>query len=557
LPPILKNLLAYLPDVLFPKRRAMAELRARWGKPGDKDGWLASDYFDLVRDCKPDACIDDKTWLDLEYPEIFARMDSTATPVGSQVLYRQLRTHVDDEDELARRHALYARLQSDARLRDALQARLIPLKDEHNARIAHFLFGELPPPLRHRGLLWGWSLLSVLVLVVVLVASWPIWIWLSMVLVNAIVIVRNGDRAMRDVQTLTACLHLVKVANDLAAMRGDGASLPQWIALRAEASNRAELRKSLRPLAWLKLPAISVAATWLNFAFLVELLAQVQAMRRFAILRHKLAASFELVGGIDATIAIASWLEYCPQHCPPHLADRAVLELAQGYHPLLPEGVRNSIRLDRRSVLVTGSNMAGKTTFIKMVAVNALLAQTLGFCLASAATIPRSRVMASIQARHSVASGKSHYFSEVETIRSFLARQAQGGCTIFAIDELFSGTNTVERVAIARAVLESLGSRALVLATTHDIELQTLVAGHYDLCHFQESPEVDGFFDYRIRRGAATERNAIRLLHEIGFPETIIAKAAAYAEQPFVGIAEGSGSAEDGVSQSAAHAPRT
>lgn len=131
----------------------MAELRARWGKPGDKDGWLASDYFDLVRNREPDDCIDDKTWLDLEYPEIFARMDSTVTPVGSQVLYRQLRTCVDDAAELAKRHALYVRLQSDAGLRDTLQGKLIPLKDEHNARIAHFLFGELPPALKHQGLL--------------------------------------------------------------------------------------------------------------------------------------------------------------------------------------------------------------------------------------------------------------------------------------------------------------------------------------------------------------------------------------------------------------------
>lgn len=110
-----------------------------------------------------------------------------------------------------------------------------------------------------------------------------------MVSVNAVLIFRNGDRAMRDVQTLTACLHLVKAANDLAATHGDGASLPQLAALRVEAGNRADLRKSLRPLAWLKLPAISVVATWLNFAFLVELLAQVRAIQRFALLRHKLA----------------------------------------------------------------------------------------------------------------------------------------------------------------------------------------------------------------------------------------------------------------------------
>lgn len=166
-----------------------------------------------------------------------------------------------------------------------------------------------------------------------------------------------------------------------------------------------------------------------------------------------------------------------------------------------------------------------------MLGVNVLLAQTLGFCVASAATIPRSSVMASIQAAHSVASGKSHYFSEVETIQSFLAQKASPGCTIFVIDELFSGTNTVERVAIARAILESLGRHALVLATTHDVELRALLADHYDLYHFQEDPEVDGFFDYKLRLGPATARNAIRLLGEVGFPAVVIAKAMQYAEQ--------------------------
>ncbi|MFK2899421.1 hypothetical protein ISP15_03670 [Dyella jejuensis] len=101
--------------------------------------------------------------------------------------------------------------------------------------------------------------------------------------------------------------------------------------------------------------------------------------------------------------------------------------------------------------------MAGKTTFIKMLASNAILAQTVGFCLATAATVPRSTVMASIHGAHSVKSGKSHYFAEIETIDGFIRERAYGGIKMLAIDEPFSGTNTVERIAIARAVLESLG----------------------------------------------------------------------------------------------------
>jgi hypothetical protein len=531
LPVALENLLAYLADVLFPARKAMAELRARWGKPGEKDGWRDSDYFDLVRDRGASSSIDDKTWVDLEYPKIFASMDSTVTPVGSQVLYRRMREYSGDAATLAANYAACAELRSNAALREALQRRLLPLKDESNNRIVDFVFGKLPPAPRHQGLLWSWSLASAAVLGGVVWLAWPAWIWVAMLFVNAFLIFRACADSLRDAETLTQCLLLVKVADDLAALHEAHRSLPQLAWLHGEASNRRAVRKALRWLARLKRPESAFVFVWLNFAFLLELLAHGRAMRRFAVLRHKLAASFELVGEIDAMIAMASWLAYRPDHCHPSFSDCAMLDIEDGGHPLLEAGVRNSIRLDERSALVTGSNMAGKTTFIKMVGVNVLLGQTLGFCLASRATIPHASVMASIQAGHSVASGKSHYFSEVETIRSFFARQADGGCAIFVIDELFTGTNTTERVAVARAVLESLGEGSIVLATTHDVELQALLDERYDLYHFQESPDVDGFFDYRLRAGPATERNAIRLLGELGFPGRIIAKAMRYARE--------------------------
>ncbi len=535
--PLLELCLARSLDGLFPTRKAMRELRARWGKPGDKDGWGASEYFDLVRDEDASAQVDDKTWADLEFPEIFSSMNSTVTPVGSHVLFRQMREYVHDAQVLADRYAAYARLRSNSALREGLQRKLLPLRDESNVRIVDFVFGELPPPLRRRGLLTWWALASLGALIVASVWSWMIWVWLAMVCVNLIVLVRVGlsGRALRDMQTLQACLRLVKVANDLGAMHERNPELPGLAKLHAESPNRAKLSKALGWLllwsSWSKVFPIMFVVTPLNVVFLVDLVLHVRAMQKFASLRSGLAASFELVGGVDAAIATASWLVFRQDHCKPVLVDRAVLDIKDGCHPLLDGGVANSMRLESHSALVTGSNMAGKTTFIKMLGVNVLLGQTLGFCLASRATIPRSRVMASIHADHSVASGKSHYFSEVETIRSFLAQQAQGGCTVFVIDELFSGTNTVERVAIARAVLESLGRRSLVLATTHDIELQAFLGQHYDLYHFQEDPEVDGFFDYKLRAGPATERNAIRLLGEIGFPDAIIANAMTYAEQ--------------------------
>jgi DNA mismatch repair ATPase MutS len=138
--------------------------------------------------------------------------------------------------------------------------------------------------------------------------------------------------------------------------------------------------------------------------------------------------------------------------------------------------------------------------------------------------------MASIHGAHSVNSGKSHYFAEIETIERFIRDRKQSGIQILAIDEPFKGTNTVERIAVARSVLESLGEQAIVLTTTHDVELQDFLGDSYLLFHFQENPDVDGYFDYRLKSGPATARNAIRLLKKIGFPEEIVANAMTYAE---------------------------
>jgi DNA mismatch repair ATPase MutS len=322
---------------------------------------------------------------------------------------------------------------------------------------------------------------------------------------------------------------LLDVADKLAAIEVSHDALPQLAGLRDEASSRRALRRILFWYTLMKLPLFSTAFSILNFAFLTELLIHARTIERFYANRSMLRASFMLSGEIDAAIALASCLQQYRQHCLPRLADERALAISDGCHPLLPAGVANSVQLVQRSALVTGSNMAGKTTFIKMLACNAILGQTVGFCLASAATIPRATVMASIHGLHSVASGKSHYFTEIETIDAFIRGGVAGRIRILVIDEPFSGTNTVERIAVARAVLEALETRAIVLVTTHDVELQAMLGGRYALYHFQENPDADGYFDYRLRPGPATERNAIRLLDRLGFPRGITANALVYA----------------------------
>lgn len=522
-------------SLLLPGRRTIADVRALWGKPIEPWHWRADRYFRLTSQDSEEAFVDDKTWNDLEFPRIFADASGTVTSVGTQILYRQMRARSSNIGNLSARHKQHLEMQLNANLREALQKRLLLLQDDGSKWISEYLFGELPPLPATRWKAAVWGLFSLFTPIVLVLLGWPIWPWLLVLLVNVVVLVRIAisGHVTRDIYTLQSCLQLIRVADSLSKidnslLAGDVTSVASQIAaLRKEQSNRNQFRRSLLWLSFLKLPTINAVARLLNVAVLFELNAHIGAMRSFGRLRSKLRESFRLVGEIDAAISVGSWLMFRPYHCFATLVKERRLLMEGGRHPLLSDQVTNSIVVTDRSVLVTGSNMAGKTTFIKTLGINAILAQTLGFCFASSATIPLSDVMASIHTEHSVETGLSHYMSATLRVKSFLEKRSVDVWNVFVIDEIFSGTNTTERIAIAQAVLRALSRNALVLATTHDVELQEILDDCFDFYHFQEDPNVDGFFDYLLRSGKTSARNAIRLLARLDFPPEVIADAEA------------------------------
>jgi DNA mismatch repair ATPase MutS len=254
-------------------------------------------------------------------------------------------------------------------------------------------------------------------------------------------------------------------------------------------------------------------------------------VNRLRALRAPLREVFELVGALDASIAVVSWMERLPAHCKPAITSAPTIQLADAYHPLIAKPVLNSVHLDGSSALVVGTNMAGKTTFIKMVGANIVLGRTLGVCFAASAVIPDAPVMAAIRAEHSIQSGKSHFFAEIERILAFVEIAVKTHRGVFLIDEPFRGTNTLERIAIAKAVLAEIGAHAQALVTTHDVELQRLLGDRFVMFHFTEDPDLAEVFDYRLRPGASGSRNAIRLLEKIGFPATVVEEARRLASQ--------------------------
>ena len=529
----LKTHLDQILKLVIPRKRELARLRVKWGRHADNDGWSASRYFDLTRDRATSPHVDDKTWEDLEFPKLFSDIDSTETEVGGQVLYRKLREYVGEQSELRKHYSAYRTLRSDASLREGIQLRLAPLCANSCADIADFVFGQPPERPKYQNYIRAWSLFSIATLVGVFAAVVPVAFWLGVVATNLVFILRGRSSQSRDMETIKNCYKLLRVADSLASIPQATETIPQFESLANEASRRVTAKKAIQMSYIQGGELVESLYLWLNIAFLFQLVAYFRTIERFVGVRSELASTFELVGSLDADVAISSYLELFPDHCQPEIVDGQLIDIDNGYHPLIDKPVKNSIRLAERSALITGSNMAGKTTFIKMVGINVILGRTIGVCFARRATIPTSSVMGSIRGEQSVESGKSNYFTQIEAIHSFIESAKQGACTVFVIDELFSGTNTVERLAASRAVLESICRYAQVLVTTHDIELQSVLAESYDLFHFQEDPDVEGYFDYQLRQGPTATRNAIRLLKRLGFPEDVVTSAMGYASEQF------------------------
>ena len=249
----------------------------------------------------------------------------------------------------------------------------------------------------------------------------------------------------------------------------------------------------------------------------------------------------DAVGEAEALASLSALAADHPDWTMPVLDAEARTVEARGLgHPLIAPGecVRNDVRVGPAGsfLLVTGSNMAGKSTLLRALGLNAVLARAGGPVCAEQMRMPPLRVMTSIRFEDSLADGVSYFMAGllrlkrvVDVARSAIAAPAEGAATpdaapgtLYLLDEILQGTNSAERRIAARTVLRQLlTTGAIGAVTTHDLSLadaDDLTARAVPV-HFTESVHdgADGLtFDYRLRSGIATSTNALKLLEMVG-----------------------------------------
>ena len=235
---------------------------------------------------------------------------------------------------------------------------------------------------------------------------------------------------------------------------------------------------------------------------------------------------YYLVGEIDALVSIAIYQSNNEgKYSKPKFIKETSLKIKDGIHPLLKNPVSNSIEISGKGVVLTGTNMSGKSTFLRMVSTNILFAQTFNFILGKEYEACFFNMVSSISPKDDIVNGKSYYLSEAESILRII-KASQKDIPVFCpIDEIFRGTNPIERIASSAEILRYLNKgNAICIVATHDREISDMLKENYDFYYFSE--EVDSKsglkFDYKLKRGVSKTRNAIKLLEYIGYPKEII-----------------------------------
>jgi MutS domain V/MutS domain III len=233
----------------------------------------------------------------------------------------------------------------------------------------------------------------------------------------------------------------------------------------------------------------------------------------------------EAVGEIEALMSLASFAFEHPDFAMPEIvATPPLFDATELGHPLIPADrrVTNDIRLDDtlRLLVVSGSNMSGKSTMMRSVGIAAVLAMAGGPVCARALRIAPTAVGASIRIADSLQENASRFYAEILRIRQVLEMSKQGPL-LYLLDEVLAGTNSHDRRIGAEAIVRGLvGRGAAGLVSTHDLALAQIaesLASRAANVHFEDHIE-DGrvVFDYRMRPGVVTKSNALELMRSVG-----------------------------------------
>lgn len=431
--------------------------------------------------------IDNITWNDLNMDKVFARINMCCSSIGEQYLYKSLR-NISFEDckmESLEEKIIYMDKNQNDRIK--IQKKLLCIgKNVNNYYIPLFLRNLNSYKLNN---IWFYYIFQAMLFIA---------IGLSIILQHIKSVFGIFKENLEVIKKLSQSMSLI-----------NGRHQKKYTA-----------------------DFMEMCALYITGAFLFDFVLYNRILTKLNNSLMVIFSLFGLIGELDMAISIASFRKSLSFYCLPEFCMNNRISYSAIYNPLVDKPVCNDFGLNNNCI-ITGSNASGKSTFIKAIAINEILAMSIHTCTAKRAIISKAEIYTSMAIRDDLLAGESYFVKEIKSLHRIIKVIDQGRFSIAIIDEILRGTNTKERISASAAILKYLENKnCIVVVASHDIELINLLkSNRYDNYYFcEKADKEDVIFDYKIHRGICEQSNAIKLLEFFGFPGDIVKKANKYSD---------------------------
>jgi len=493
---------------------------------------LIKRYFNRKNHSNAFHVLSDQTCNDLDLDLFFCYIDRTRSKIGQQFIYNNLRTTNFSVEKMNHQEKVISELLNNPQTRTEIEFLLSKLNNQQSYYVCDLFQQELDAKPK-----WFiiFPLLSFTALLSILLSAFnPTTIFIFVLLLPIHVILhyalkRKTNLFLNSIPSLLSLGSVAKKLSKMNALKIENSDLDEAIT---------EISKIRRKMSFFKLEqkidSDMEAANWflielIKISFLLEPLLLFSSLDKLRNKAHAIEKVFEFIGFVDTCISITSLRSSEKNYCIPEINTHfSYAKFSKLRHPLIPNCVTNTLH-EEKSILLTGSNMSGKTTFIRAFGLNYISGIALNTCFANSAVLPIAKLYSAIRIEDDLMNASSYFFREISEIKTIIEQSDQNSNSIILLDELFKGTNTRERIASAKGVLNYLGKpNNQVLVSTHDIELTELLDMKYELYYFSESIS-DGtiHFDYQLKKGVPSHGNAIRILELNDYPIEILQEAKA------------------------------
>lgn len=470
------------------------------------------DYqFNLRRKNYSDTLIDDKTWTDLDMDTLFHKSNFNFTAIGEMKWYATLRKMFTiNNKKLVNQF-------KDEQFRVNVSYHLALI-----GKVVYPLFPDQIKPVKRNNLFMLCPFLPLLGAIIIFInISLGILVILFSILLNIGLSAYLKKSYSQDLKSIFYTSKVIKHSYSLSKIKGTPSINIDF--------QQFKLARSLSGFIG-KADDQDIGGTFImlfKMSFMLDYF--FFHIIQFTYIKHQeeLLQCYDYISTLDNHYSLVMYRRTLHTYCEPSIIkDKQQITFSNLLHPLLTEAVPNSLNI-KHNILLTGSNASGKSTFMKAVATNLILAQTLNTATAEAFSYKPGLVYTSMANTDDILSGDSYFMTELKSIRRLFNIKNNQLVYCF-IDEIFKGTNTTERIAASESVLNYLDTEKhyKVIAATHDIELSEYLKANYENYHFNESIENNQiYFDYKIKKGKANTRNAIELLRITQFPEKVYTRA--------------------------------